>query len=93
VGGAPAPVDSTASDVWVSTALGLAAVPGRDGRQSQGGLPRAEAAGVGCAPTRVSTPRPRVQGGVSRASRSNERGAMDGTPIPGGQDGWALSRR
>lgn len=38
---------------------------------------------------RVSTPRPRVQGWVSRASRSNERWAMDVTHIPCGQDGWA----
>jgi len=37
---------------------------------------------------RVSTPRPRVQGWVSRASRSNERWAMDVTHIPCGQDGW-----
>ena len=38
---------------------------------------------------RVSTPRPRVQGWVSRASRSNERWAMDVTHIPCGLDGWA----
>ena len=37
---------------------------------------------------RVATPRPRVQGWVSRASRSNERWAMDVTHIPCGQDGW-----
>jgi len=38
---------------------------------------------------RVSTPRPRVRGWVSRASRSNERWAMEVTHIPCGQDGWA----
>ncbi len=38
---------------------------------------------------RVSTPRPRVQGWTSRASRSNERWAMDVTHIAWGQDGWA----
>ena len=38
---------------------------------------------------RVSTPRPRVQGWTSRAERSNERWAMDVTPIECGQDGWA----
>ena len=38
---------------------------------------------------RISTPRPRVRGWVSRASRSNERWAMDVTHIPCGQDGWA----
>jgi putative transposase len=38
---------------------------------------------------RPSTPRPRVRGWVSRASRSNERWAMDVTHIPCGQDGWA----
>lgn len=38
---------------------------------------------------RASTPRPRVRGWVSRASRSNERWAMDVTHIPCGQDGWA----
>jgi len=38
---------------------------------------------------RSSTPRPRVRGWVSRASRSNERWAMDVTHIPCGQDGWA----
>jgi putative transposase len=38
---------------------------------------------------RVSTPRPRARGWTSRASRSNERWAMDVTHIPCGQDGWA----
>jgi len=38
---------------------------------------------------RARTPRPRVRGWVSRASRSNERWAMDVTHIPCGQDGWA----
>ena len=38
---------------------------------------------------RTCTPRPRVRGWVSRASRSNERWAMDVTHIPCGQDGWA----
>ena len=38
---------------------------------------------------RSCTPRPRVRGWVSRASRSNERWAMDVTHIPCGQDGWA----
>ena len=38
---------------------------------------------------RVSTPRPRVRGWVSRTSQSNERWAMDVTHIPCGQDGWA----
>ena len=37
----------------------------------------------------VATPRPRVQGWISRASRSNERWAMDVTHIPCGQEGWA----
>ena len=37
----------------------------------------------------IATPRPRVRGWVSRASRSNERWAMDVTHIPCGQDGWA----
>ncbi|MEW6114213.1 MAG: IS3 family transposase [Thermodesulfobacteriota bacterium] len=35
------------------------------------------------------TPRPRVKGSISRASRSNERWAMDLTHIPVGKDGWA----
>lgn len=38
---------------------------------------------------RSCTPRPRVRSSVSRASRSNERWAMDVTHIPCGQDGWA----
>ncbi len=38
---------------------------------------------------RVATPRPRVRGWVSQASRSNERWAMDVTHIPCGLDGWA----
>ncbi len=38
---------------------------------------------------RPSTPRPRVRGWTSRASRSNERWAMDVTHIPCGHDGWA----
>ncbi len=38
---------------------------------------------------RVITPRPRVRGWVSQASRSNERWAMDVTHIPCGHDGWA----
>ena len=38
---------------------------------------------------RIATPRPRVRGWTSRASRSDERWAMDVTPIPCGQDGWA----
>ena len=38
---------------------------------------------------RACTPRPRVQGWISRASRSDERWAMDVTHIPCGQDGWA----
>jgi putative transposase len=38
---------------------------------------------------RVATPRPRVQGWVSRANWSNERWAMDVTHISCGQDGWA----
>ena len=38
---------------------------------------------------RSGTPRPRVQGWISRASRSNERWAMDVTQVPWGQDGWA----
>lgn len=38
---------------------------------------------------RVATPRPRAQGWVSQASRSNERWAMDVTHIACGQDGWA----
>lgn len=35
------------------------------------------------------TPRPRVQGRVSRAARRNERWAMDRTHIDCGRDGWA----
>ena len=38
---------------------------------------------------RATTPRPRVRGWISRASRSDERWAMDVTHIPCGQDGWA----
>ncbi len=38
---------------------------------------------------RSNTPRPRVRGIRSRASRSNERWAMDLTHIPCGKDGWA----
>jgi putative transposase len=38
---------------------------------------------------RPSTPRPRVQGSVSRAAKSNERWAMDVTHIDCGEDGWA----
>ncbi len=37
---------------------------------------------------RSVTPRPRVQGMVSRATASNQRWAMDVTHIPCGQDGW-----
>jgi putative transposase len=37
---------------------------------------------------RSTTPRPRVQGRRSRASRSNERWAMDVTHIDCGADGW-----
>jgi len=38
---------------------------------------------------RQKTPRPRAQGLVSKAARSNERWAMDLTHISCGQDGWA----
>ena len=38
---------------------------------------------------RPATARPRARGLVSRASRSNERWAMDVTHIPCGRDGWA----
>ncbi len=38
---------------------------------------------------RPCTPRPRVRGWISRASRSNERWAMDVTHVPCGRDGWA----
>lgn len=38
---------------------------------------------------RPCTPRPRARGLVSRASRSNERWAMDVTHVPCGHDGWA----
>jgi putative transposase len=38
---------------------------------------------------RRTTPRPRVRGRRSRASRSNERWAMDVTHIDCGSDGWA----
>ena len=42
---------------------------------------------------RVTTPRPRVQGWVSRASRSNERWAMDVTHIPCGKTAGPIWRR
>lgn len=38
---------------------------------------------------RTWTPRPRVKGSISKASRSNERWAMDLTHVPVGRDGWA----
>ena len=38
---------------------------------------------------RSCTPRLQVQGWISRASRSDERWAMDVTHMPCGQDGWA----
>ncbi len=38
---------------------------------------------------RVSTPRPRAPRLRSRASQSNQRWAMDVTPIPCGRDGWS----
>lgn len=38
---------------------------------------------------RSCTPRPRVQGWISRASRSDERWAMGVPHVPCGQDGWA----
>ena len=38
---------------------------------------------------RLQTSRRRARGLVSRAHRSNERWAMDVTPIPCGRDGWA----
>ena len=38
---------------------------------------------------RIWTPRPRVQGRVSIAERSNERWATDMTHVPCGRDGWA----
>ena len=38
---------------------------------------------------RTCTPRPRVQGSISRSSRSDERWATDLTHIPVGRDGWA----
>jgi len=38
---------------------------------------------------RPCRPRPRARGWISRASRSNERWAMDVTHIPCGHDGWA----
>src|SRR5262245_48407844 len=42
-----------------------------------------------CVHQRRMTPRPRVQGRRSRATRSNERRAMDLTHIDCGADGWA----
>lgn len=41
---------------------------------------------------RVATPRPRGRGGISRAGRSKERWAMDGTHIPGGPGRLGPSR-
>ncbi|MGA2613966.1 MAG: IS3 family transposase [Spirochaetia bacterium] len=38
---------------------------------------------------RPSTPRPRVQGSVSRTAQSNRRWAMDMTHVACGRDGWA----
>jgi putative transposase len=38
---------------------------------------------------RPSTPRPRVQGSVSRTAQSNRRWAMDMTHVACGMDGWA----
>jgi len=46
VDGSPASVDSAASHVWLSAALGVVAIPGRDRRESQRGLPSAQAEGV-----------------------------------------------
>ena len=80
-------LDSDASHVRVSAALGAVAIPGslvviakvyRVLKQKRWFVHQ-----------RVATPRPRVRGWVSRASRSNERWAMDVTHIPCGQDGWA----
>ena len=62
-------------------------MPGREHREAHRGLSGAETEG-GVVHQRVATPRPRVQGWISRASRSNERWAMDVTHIPCGQDGW-----
>src|SRR5262249_55182238 len=42
-----------------------------------------------CVHQRRTTPRPRVQGRRSRATRSNERWAIDLTHIDCGADGWA----
>ena len=42
-----------------------------------------------CVHQRASTPRPRVRGWTSQASRSNERWATDVTHISCGHDGWA----
>ena len=88
VDGAAAPADSATSHVRLSTTLGVVAVPGRARCESQSGVSRAEAEAVVGAST-VVHPRPRVRGWVSRASRSNERWAMDVTHIACGQDGWA----
>jgi hypothetical protein len=36
-------MDSAVSPLWVSTALGVIALPGQDGREPESGLPRAQA--------------------------------------------------
>src|ERR1700761_4935867 len=72
----------------MSTTVGAAAISGRCGHQPQGRLPGTGVQG-GFVNQRPSPPRPRVQGSVSRAARSNERWAMDVTPIDCGEDGWA----
>jgi putative transposase len=81
------------SDVWVSAAVGPVAF--QDGIVvNRKAVYRVLKQKGWFVHQRVSTPRPRVRGWVSRASRRNERWAMDVTHIPCGQDGWArISRR
>ena len=49
--GASAPADPAPSHIRVSTALGVAAIPRREQRESEGGVSSAEAEAVVCAAT------------------------------------------
>ena len=88
MGGPVVVLDSGASDIWLSAALGVVAISGRDHGKSQSGVSCAETEAV----VRLSTchhPTAPRAGLGERANRSNERWAMDVTHISCGQDGWA----
>lgn len=81
-------MDSATSHVRLSASVGCTASADAPSPEQEGPIWGAGTEAVVGAST-VMYPQPRVHGWISRASRSDERWAMDVTHIPCGHDGWA----